>query len=423
MSLTSTISSWPRSNVVCRTSSASIERPAKISAYERATRAGVFRRPSRSGSSPTASRISRTAASIRGRSTGPGPTSPVPSRSSTRRTYSPAPGDGGRGGDSPGTKPGHVRLAGLGGLVLRGVLVERLAVQALPLVRAHDGRHRRHRAVLAGEPDRAQVALLHRREDLGELVLVERLVLEQRDHEVVEHLAVLGEHLPRLVVRGLDQLAHLVVDHRGDALGVVALVAHVAAEEDLARPGPELDRAHALAHAELGDHLARGGGGLLDVVGGAGGGVVEDQLLGHPAAHRVGELVEQLVARGRVLVLERHHHRVPERPPAGQDRHLGDRVGVPHRRGHQGVPALVVRGDLLLLVVHQPGALLRAGDDAVDRLVEGGVVDQLGVGARGEQRGLVEDVREVGTGEARCAAGHGLEVDVDRERLARRRGP
>src|SRR5690606_27136635 len=34
----------------------------------RATRAGVSRSPSRSGSSPTASRISRTAASIRGRS-------------------------------------------------------------------------------------------------------------------------------------------------------------------------------------------------------------------------------------------------------------------------------------------------------------------------------------------------------------------
>ena len=303
--------------MVCSTSSAFIDRPAKISAYERATRAGVFRRPSRSGSSPTrAGSRGRPPRSGAGRPAR-GRRRPVPSRSSTRRTYSPAPGDGGRRRVVAGDEAGHVRLTGLGGLVLRGVLVERLAVQALPLVRPHDRWHRRHRAVLAREPDRAQVALLHRGEDLGQLVLVERLVLEQRDHEVVEDLAVLGEHLPRLVVRRLDQLAHLVVDHRGDALGVVALVAHVAAEEDLARPGPELDRAHPLAHAELGDHLAGGGGGLLDVVRGAGGGVVEDQLLGDPAAHRVGELVEQLVARGRVLVLERHHHRVARAPARG----------------------------------------------------------------------------------------------------------
>src|SRR4051794_26118644 len=48
----------------------SCRRPLNISAYIRATRAGVSRRPSRSGSSPTAARISRTARSMRGRSGG-----------------------------------------------------------------------------------------------------------------------------------------------------------------------------------------------------------------------------------------------------------------------------------------------------------------------------------------------------------------
>ena len=45
--------------------------PANTSPYIRATRPGVSSRPSRSGSSPMAARISRTAASMRGRSTGP----------------------------------------------------------------------------------------------------------------------------------------------------------------------------------------------------------------------------------------------------------------------------------------------------------------------------------------------------------------
>ena len=59
-------------------------------------------------------------------------------------------------------------------------------------------------------------------------------------------------------------------------------------------------------------------------------------------------------------------------------------------------------------------APLRAGDDAVDGLVEGAVVDELRVGAGGEQRGLVEHVREVGAREARRLAGDDLEVDARR---------
>ena len=78
------------------------------------------------------------------------------------------------------------------------------------------------------------------------------------------------------------------------------------------------------------------------------------------------------------------------------------------RRRHQGVAALVVGGDLLLLVVHEPGALLRAGDDAVDRLVErAGCRSASGAGAGGQQRGLVEHVGQVGAGEAGGAAGDG----------------
>ena len=67
-----------------------------------------------------------------------------------------------------------------------------------------------------------------------ELGLVQRLPLEQGQHQGVEHAAVLHQDLPGLVVGGLDQPPHLLVDDPGDLLGVVALVAVVPAEEDLA---------------------------------------------------------------------------------------------------------------------------------------------------------------------------------------------
>lgn len=72
----------------------------------------------------------------------------------------------------------------------------------------------------------------------------------------------------------------------------------------------------------------------------------------------------------------------------------------------------------LLLLAHQARAALRTGDDAVDGLVERGLVIELLVRAGREQRGLVEHVGEVGAGEARRASRHREQVGVGRERLA-----
>ena len=66
-------------------------------------------------------------------------------------------------------------------------------------------------------------------EDLGDLFLLEGLLLEEAlDHEV-ELVAVLGHDLARLVVRFLDEPADLGVDLGGDDVRVVLDVAEVAA--------------------------------------------------------------------------------------------------------------------------------------------------------------------------------------------------
>jgi hypothetical protein len=93
-------------------------------------------------------------------------------------------------------------------------------------------------------------------------------------------------------------------------------------------------------------------------------------------------------------------------------------IGPGERRGDEGVAALVVGGDELLLLAHQARAALRAGDDAVDGLVERLVADQLLVLARGQQRGLVQHVGQVGAGEAGGTARDRDEVDVRGHRLA-----
>ena len=88
-----------------------------------------------------------------------------------------------------------------------------------------------------------------------------------------------------------------------DLVGVVALLADLAAEEDQLVALPEGQRAELVAHAELGDHAAREVGRLLDVVAGAGRGVAEDQPLGDVAAEQARDLVLELGLGLEVAVL------------------------------------------------------------------------------------------------------------------------
>ena len=145
---------------------------------------------------------------------------------------------------------------------------------------------------------------------------------------------------------------------------------------------------------------------------------MEDDFLGGAATHRVGHLVEQLVARLRVAVGGRHDGGVAEGAASRQNRHLGHRIGVVQGGGHQRMATLVVCGVAQLFQSHALGLALRAGLNAVDGLVDGAVVDQLGTGTGAQQRGFVEHVGQIGTGEARRAHGDHMQVDVRYERLA-----
>ena len=97
-----------------------------------------------------------------------------------------------------------------------------------------------------------------------------------------------------------------------------------------------------------------------------------------------------------------------------------DGIGVLEEVADERVAQLVVRGDLPLLLREEARLLLRPGDHAHDPLLELLLLDHLLPAARGEQRGLVDQVRKVGAGEARRAGGERVEVDLGRERLAPR---
>ena len=245
------------------------------SAYARATRAGVSRRPSRSGSSPIAASSSRTAASARAWSksgTSSGARSGTVIGSVTVRPGSAGSGVSGSTSGPPWTSPpapGGVRIAPRRLRLLGGdVGVDPVA----DLLRDVDRRDRRTARARASRstPD-GSGSSAQRLEDRGDLGLVEGLLVEQREHQGVEDVAVALEDLEGLLVGVAQQRLDLLVDRGGGLLGVVARVAHVAAQEGLGVAVAELDRAEALGHAVLGHHRAGQAGRLLDVVAGTGG--------------------------------------------------------------------------------------------------------------------------------------------------------
>ena len=181
--------------------------------------------------------------------------------------------------------------------------------------------------------------------------------------------------------------------------------------------GPRPDR---VGHAVLGHHLPRDLRRAFDVVRRARRHVAGHDLLGDASAHQHRELVAHLLARHQELVLLGKRERVPERTAARDHRDLVDLVGVGQDVRDHGVTALVVRDQPALFLVHDARLPLGTGHHAVDGLLDLLHRDRLLGATRGEQRGLVDHVRQVGTREARRASREHGHVDRGVERLAAR---
>ena len=118
-----------------------------------------------------------------------------------------------------------------------------------------------------------------------------------------------------------------------------------------------------------------------------------------------------------------------QRPAAGNDRHLVHAIGAGHQPGQQGVARLVIGGHPLFLAGEHFFAL-RAHQHLVAGVFEVVHVDLVFALARGPQGGLVDQVANVGAGQADGAAGEPLQVDVVGQRHVadvdledRQRGP
>ena len=243
-----------------------------------------------------------------------------------------------------------------------------------------------------------------------ERVAVEALVLDEVGGDPAERLHVHQQGPARLGVG-------LVEDRRGSRAWRPAWTSD--GSEPLGRttrndsgPRPEMPRVRGLgiaAHAPLGDHGRRDLVGLVEVVRGAAGDLVEQHLLGRAAAHQ-GDEARPQVGLGREVVVLLAAHGDAERLAVGEDADLLD-------------PALVAVDLAAIAWPTSWAAMIDRSRSSIDRRrdVPTATLSQppwrssagdLGAAAAGRQdRGLVEQVGELAPAEAVGLARDVLEVD------------
>ncbi len=239
--------------------------------------------------------------------------------------------------------------------------------------------------------------------------------------QILRHLGQLRaprrEDLLAARIGAVDDGLDLVVDLRGGLFRVAARLAHRLADEHLVVAALKGDGAEAVAHAVGRDHAARDVRGALDVVRRAGGNVAEHQLLRRAPAEERDDLLLHVALGliGAVLVRQRDGHAA--RASARDDGDAVDRLVRGQRVHHDGVPRLVIGGQLPLVLGHDAAALFGAGEDLDLRLLEVRHGDELVAAARAQQRRLVGKIFEIRAGEARRALRDLGEVHVLGERL------
>ena len=157
---------------------------------------------------------------------------------------------------------------------------------------------------------------------------------------------------------------------------------------------------------------------LLDVGLRAGGDLVlaEDHLLGDAAAHHDGEprghlleLIDSLSRSGNCMTM-------PSARPRGMIVALCTGSVALTLSASDRVAAFVIGGQHLLFLGHDERLALGAHHHLVLGVLELGLRDHALVAARRHQGRFVDEVGEVGAGEAGRAARDGLQVDVRRQR-------
>ena len=235
----------------------------------------------------------------------------------------------------------------------------------------------------------------------------------------------LGHELAGVLVGFVEHAFDLLIYLLGGVLRNLPALNQLATQEDLLVPLTDRHETDDFRHTEASHHLPGQRRGSLDVVARAGRDLfgAEDHLLGHTPAEEHAQLpFEPLLCVGMAILL-RETRRNPQGAPTRYDGDLMDRIQTGQSKSDHRVAGLVVRRELSFRVREHHAAALGPQHDFVPGLFEVSHA-HLGASVTGsEKSGLVADVGQVRSAQARSALGHDLELDVTRQRQLLRVDP
>ena len=221
----------------------------------------------------------------------------------------------------------------------------------------------------------------------------------------------------RLVVALVDEATGFLIDLAGDFLGIIPAVAEIPSQKDLLLVGAVDHGAQLVTEAVTADHGAGDLGGPLDIVGGAGGDILQHQLLRRTAGQQYGDLLFHPALGLEADVLFRQGKGKAARPAARDDGNLMHLILQRAVIGDDGVTGLVIGGQAALLFGDDVAALFGADDDLERRFLDILHGDGLAVLAGRQQRRLVGEVFEIRTGKAAGGTGDDRQIHIGADGL------
>ena len=100
----------------------------------------------------------------------------------------------------------------------------------------------------------------------------------------MKYILVFAHDLLRFGITLADDLTYLRINRGGSLLAETSVMGQIPSDEYLIGIIPVGHQAHPGGHAVAGHHGFGDGRGLLDILGSAGGDIVENQFLGHTTA-------------------------------------------------------------------------------------------------------------------------------------------
>ena len=214
------------------------------------------------------------------------------------------------------------------------------------------------------------------------------------------------------VVRFLHDARNLIIDATGRSVGVILRVAVVSAQEYLVVGLAKHLYAQVGTHAVVGNHGTGHLGGTLQIVRGARGDILAEQLFGNATAHEHGQFVAHLITAVQHLVFIGDGKGVAQRAPAADDRDLMHRIGAFQKMADQCMTAFVVGDGGAGTLVQHTALALGTGDDALHGVLHLGIGDNVLVATCREDGRLVEQVRQIRASEARGELGDAGKIHI-----------